>query len=235
MAGLEVWTFLKDFALLGAAITGAVVAVRGLGTWQQQLTGQSEYDLSRRILVSLFKYRDAINAARHPAMWANEMPSPPTEEASKMKDAEIRHYGLSNGYQRRWDKVQEQRSSLYADLLEAEAIWGNELPDMFKNVYRLENELLGKIQNYLRMENPRTSSRTKEALEKINQKSREVMYDISGESPDEFKQDLLSAIGPIEVYLKPKLGHKKYSINMKGGAHKRKTPIEFLASTRWKK
>lgn len=217
MTCLEFWTFLKDLTLLGAAVTGAVVAVRGLGTWQQQLKGQSEYDLSRRILVSLFKYRDAINAARHPAMWANEMPSPPAEEAEKMKDEEIRHYGLSNGYQNRWDKVQEQRSSLYADLLEAEAIWGNDLPDMFKAVYSLENELFRKIRNYLEMVNPRTNSGMREALEKINRESRDIMYDISGEEPDEFKQDLLNAIEPIETYLKPKLGHKKGITNKASG------------------
>ncbi len=76
--------------LSGAAITGAVVAVKGLGTWQRQLKGQSEYELSRRILVALFKYRDAITGVRHPAMWAYEMSSPPEEEATKMSREQLR-------------------------------------------------------------------------------------------------------------------------------------------------
>ena len=106
MSCAEIVTLLKDLVLSGAAITGAVVAVKGLGTWQHQLKGQSEYELSRRILVSVFKYRDAINGVRHPAMWAYEMPSPPEEEATKMSREQIRFYGTSKAYQARWDKVQ---------------------------------------------------------------------------------------------------------------------------------
>lgn len=55
MTCAEIVTSLKDLVFTGAAITGAVVAVKGLGTWQRQLKGQSEYELSRRILVTLFK------------------------------------------------------------------------------------------------------------------------------------------------------------------------------------
>jgi hypothetical protein len=215
---LEIWSVLKDLTLLGAAVTAAVVAVKGLGTWQQQLKGQAEYDLSRRILVSLFKYRDAINNARHPAMWVNEMPSPPVKEAEKMKGEDFWHYGLSNGYQNRWDKVQEQKSSLNADLLEAEAIWGNRLPEMFKAVYALDHELYRKICNYLEMKRPRADSVTKDAFEKNYSNSRDIMYRTSNEEPDEFKQDLLNAIDPIKRYLKSKIGHKEGITNRASGA-----------------
>jgi len=52
----ELVVLVKNLILSGAAITGAVVAIKGLSTWQRQLEGQSEYDLSRRILVSLCKF-----------------------------------------------------------------------------------------------------------------------------------------------------------------------------------
>ena len=68
MTCIEIFTIIKDAAVTGAAITGAFVAFKGLGTWRRQLKGLSEYELSRRILVTLFKYRDAINGVRHPAM-----------------------------------------------------------------------------------------------------------------------------------------------------------------------
>ncbi len=64
MSCTEVISVVKDIVLSGAAITGAVVAVKGLGTWQRQLKGQSEYELSRRILVTVFKYRDAIDGGK---------------------------------------------------------------------------------------------------------------------------------------------------------------------------
>jgi len=164
---MEVFTLIKDIVLVGAAITGATVAVKGLGTWQRQLKGQSEYELSRRILVSLFKYRDAINGVRHPTMWSYEMPNPPEEDIKTMSSEQIRFYGTSKAYQIRWDKVQEERTSLYADLLEAEAIWGTALNDHFKVVFDLQHELFTRIRHYLELLNPDTHEATKEAIRKI--------------------------------------------------------------------
>ena len=209
MTCTEIVTLLKDLVLSGAAITGAVVAVKGLGTWQRQLKGQSEYELSRRILVSEFKYRDAINGVRHPAMWAYEMPSPPEEEAKTMSREQIRFYGTSKAYQARWDKVQAERTTLYADLLEAEAIWGTELRELFKGVFDLEHELFTRIRHYVELINPDTYEATKEAIRNICNEARDIMYDNLSEEPDEYKQDLISAIEEIEKYLKPKLSHEK--------------------------
>lgn len=209
MTSTEIVTLLKDLVLSGAAITGAVVAVKGLGTWQRQLKGQSEYELSRRILVSVFKYRDAINGVRHPAMWAYEMPSPPEEEAKTMSREQIRFYGTSKAYQARWDKVQAERTTLYADLLEAEAIWGTELQQLFKGVFDLEHELFTRIRHYVELINPDTDEASKEAIRNIDKKARDIMYDNLSEEPDEYKQDLIRAIEEIEKYLKPKLSHEK--------------------------
>ena len=175
----EILTLIKDIILIGAAITGSVVAVKGLGTWQRQLKGQSEYDLSRRILVTLFKYRDAINGVRHPAMWANEMPSPPEDEAKNMNREQIRFYGSAKGYQNRWGKVQTERTSLYADILEAEAIWGIKLKDLFKEVFNLEHELFTSVRHYIELINPDTSEASKDAIIKIDKERRDIMYDPS--------------------------------------------------------
>ena len=202
-------TSLKDLVLTVAAITGAVVAVKGLGTWQRQLKGQSEYELSRRILVTLFKYRDAINGVRHPAMWAYEMPIPPEDEAKDMNQEQIRFYGTSKAYQARWDKVQTERSSLYADLLETEAIWGDDLKTLFKKIFDLEHELATRIRHYLELINPDKNEASKSAIRKIDKENRDIMYDLLCDEPDEFKQDMLSAIESIEKYLKPKLSHEK--------------------------
>ncbi|WP_144191778.1 MULTISPECIES: hypothetical protein [Shewanella] len=209
MTCMEIFTLIKDIAVTGAAITGAIVAVKGLGTWQRQLKGQSEYELSRRILVTLFKYRDAINGVRHPAMWGHEMPNPPEDEARSMSPEQIRFYGTSKAYQARWDKVQVERTALYADLLEAEAIWGTDLNNLFKVIFDLQHELLTRIRHYLELINPDTHESSKEAIRKIDEKNRDIMYDLLGEEPDEYKTDIINAIKSIEAYLKPKLSHEK--------------------------
>jgi len=205
----ETVSLLKDLILAGAAITGSVVAVKGLGTWQRQLKGKSEYELSRRILVSLFKYRDAINGVRHPMMWAHEMPAPPEDKAQKMSSEQIRFYGTQKAYEARWDQVQSVRSSLYADLLEAEAIWGSSLKDLFKKAFDLEHELAVSIRHYLTLCNPDTEEASREAVRKIQGKRRDIMYDDLSEEGDEYKKDFAAAIEGIEKYLKPKLSHEK--------------------------
>lgn len=209
MTCMEVFTVIKDLIVAGAAITAAIVAVKGLDTWRRQLKGHSEYELSRRILVTLFKYRDAVNGVRHPAMWNSEMPKPSDEEKESMDAGQIRFYGTSKAYQARWEKVQDERTSLYADLLEAEAIWGDKLNNHFKEVFGLEHELLTQIRLYLEQINPEVPEHSKEAIRKVDKKKRDIMYDKSGEEPDEFKSDLITAIKKIEVYLKPKLNQEK--------------------------
>lgn len=195
----------KDLIFIGTAITGAAVAIKGLSTWQRQLKGHAEYELSRRILVSLFKFRDAINDVRHPAMWAYEMPAPNDEEAEKMTPDEVRFYGTSRDYQARWDKVRNENTNLYADLLEAEALWGNELKTLFKAVFDLEHELMAAIRHYLERINPDTPQSLKDALRRIDEKRRDIMYDDFSDEGDEFKNDFRIAVENIEKYLKPKL------------------------------
>ncbi len=123
-----------------------------------------------------------------------------------MNPDQIRFYGTSKAYQARWDKVQIERSTLYADLLEAEAIWGTDLKILFKKVFDHEHELLTRIRHYIELIDPDRNETSKEAIEKIYAKRRDIMYDL-GEDPDEFKQDLFSAIEDIEKYLKPKLSY----------------------------
>ena len=207
MTYIEFFEISKNIVLAVAAAIGAYVAFKGLGTWQRQLKGQFEYELSRRILVSLFKYRDAINGVRNPVMWGGEMPVPPSEERGKMDYEQIKFYGLSKTYQARWDKVTEQRSALHADLLEAEATWGKELNPKFENIFKLENELVRAVSQHLRISNPATSDQLRESISRSISNRRDILYDESYESPDDYKKDFLNAVSEVETYLKTKLKH----------------------------
>jgi hypothetical protein len=204
----EIVSLVKDLILSGAAVTGAVVAIKGLGTWQRQLKGQSEYELSRRILVSLFKYRDSINGVRNPVMMGYEMPTPPENESKNMSYEQINYYGTSKAYQNRWDKVQKERTTLYADLLEAEALWGKELNDLFKIIFDLERELFINIHNYLTVINPDTDPAMKEAMQKIRKSKRDIMYSEFGDESEVYQNEFKAGVENIERYLKPRLSHK---------------------------
>ncbi len=121
---------------------------------------------------------------------------------------EIQYYGTSKAYENRWSKVQEERSSLYADLLEAEALWGTELKDQFDVLFSLEHELMNYIRNYLKLTNPKTTNVEKASMEKHLSKKRDVMYDdLSDSDEDEFRTEFKAGVASIELYLKPKLVH----------------------------
>ena len=140
-------------------------------------------------------------------MWAYEMPSPPDDEAKDMSHEQLRFYGTSKAYQARWDKVQNERTILYTDLLEAEALWGSELKNLFKVVFDLEHELFTSIRHYIELLNPDADEASKDAIRDIDNKRRDIMYDDLSEEGDEYKNDFKDGVENIEKYLKPKLTH----------------------------
>lgn len=195
----------KDMIVAGAAAVGAVVAVRGLSTWNRQLKGSVEYDLARRVLKITYRLRDAIKSVRHPMMWAEEMPMPPKDEAEKMSRDELSYYGSSRAYQTRWQKVADVRTDLQAELLEAEVLWGSDLEKRFEVFNKLEKELFIAIRDDLTLRNPKESEAMKQAVQRRRAIARDVMYDDLSETGDDFTKELLQAILPIEDFLKPHL------------------------------
>jgi len=202
---IETSTIIGNILLSGAAVTGAIVAVKGLNTWNRQLKGQHEYELSRRILVSLFKFRDVIFAVREPAIWLHEMESPP--EGQQNSQEYIQYYGVPKVYKARWKQVHSKKTVLYTDLLEAEAIWGSELRKPFKKIFDLEHELFNCVDSYLQLLNPDITEESKEVIQSLRREKRDIMYDQCSDELDDFTSEFFSAIEEAEQYLKPKLKH----------------------------
>jgi hypothetical protein len=195
----------KDTVLTIAAVVGAYVALRGLSTWNRQLKGGVEYDLTRRILKCTYRLREAIKGVRNPVIWANEMPTPPDTEASKMSKELQRHYGLANAYQKRWDKVTEVRTDLQTEMLEAEAIWGRIVYEKFEPLFKLQQELFSFVYINVSARDPDKPEQSRAAYQEIMQKKRDILYDLSSETPDEYTQDVTRAVEAIESFLKPHL------------------------------
>jgi hypothetical protein len=155
-------------------------------------------------LVNIYKYRDAIGGVRNPAIWPSEEPRPPEDQAEDMTFDQIRYYGISGAYQTRWDNVLESRVSLNAELMEAEAIWGTELKELFAPLFQLENDLYHCVRGYLTQLNPDTPDAVREAFANANT---DILYRSPQGRDDEFKDNLDQSIETIETYIKPKLGH----------------------------
>ncbi|MFQ5621782.1 MAG: hypothetical protein ACE5FS_00145 [Paracoccaceae bacterium] len=191
-----------------SAAAGAIIAGIGLSTWKSQTRWHSDRELARRLLVNLYKYRDAIKGVRNPAMFSNEMPKPPENEAEGMNADQIRYYGITTAYENRWKKAQDVRANLYSDFLEAEAIWGPDVRDLFHRIHKLQTELLMVVQNHLRLIDPDASDGMKEDYERIARKKRDILYDNWSED-DEFNKEFQDALAPIEAMLIGKLGQNR--------------------------
>lgn len=206
MGIVEIVAIVRDVIVCATAITGAVVAVKGLTTWRRQHKGQADYELARRLLTTLFRYRDAINGVRNPAMFAHEMPMPPPDEAAQMSPAKIRFHGLSKAYQARWDRVNVESSKLYPDLIESEALWGDELKKLFRVLKEREYELLLVVQDHLERSNPDADPELRS--EKRHDEFKILYGSNKLDGRDEYDASLKTAIEAIEKYLKPKLGYR---------------------------
>ena len=206
MTYLQIIDLINNISLTIAALVTVYVAIKGLNAWKLKLKGQSDYDLSRRLLITLFKYRDAIRGVRNPLIWNNEMPNTPVDDIKQMSLEQIQFLKTRLIYQDRLEKVQIERTKLYPDLLESEAIWGVELNKYFNELFKLENELLSNLQTLLELKNPDRPHDSDTIIYNVQIIS-PIVYDSLNDG-DIFNKAFLAEIKKIENYLKSKLLHK---------------------------
>ncbi|MCZ4257518.1 MULTISPECIES: hypothetical protein [unclassified Sulfitobacter] len=194
--------------LIACAAWGATIAAwKGLGTWQDQAKWQADRDLARRILVSVYNYRNSLYSVRHPAMPHAEMELDPKPEI-ELTASQRRSQGVVQAYARRWEKHRTSRVELDTLLIEADALWGKELSEIVKSIKSLEHELYIYIVNYLDA-NYREDQELAAEYQKILKKKRDILYDSLDDEKDEFRKDFLNALEPVEHFLANKLGRAK--------------------------
>lgn len=120
----EILTIIKDLLVSIAAIVTAVVAIKGLHSWQKEIKGKAEFETARLLLQSTYKTRDNIKACRSPFISGHEYPEwykgPIGIHSSKeKKDAHIYLY------KNRFNPILVSVQELDLAVLESEALWGN--------------------------------------------------------------------------------------------------------------
>ena len=110
------------------AYKGASYAYKGLSIWREQHSGKIESDLATRLLVSIYKYRDAVNDYANP--FIHPLLVPP-EYAPNISEQYRPFQVRMNLEKERYEKVDSARQEIYADLLISEALWGKELQVIF--------------------------------------------------------------------------------------------------------
>lgn len=193
----------KDLMLTVAAFVGMLVAMKGLDTWNRQLKGGVEYELTRRLLKCTYRLRESIKGVRHPMITPSEQMYPDAETALPVE--ERRYRGLAHAYQTRWEKVTAVRDDLQTELLEAEVVWGNAIYENFEPLFKLQQELFADVHSYLALINPDAGEQERSTWHGIRRARRQVLYDLAIAGEDEYSADVAQAISGIESYLKPHL------------------------------
>jgi len=191
----------KDLIIAGSALVAAFVAMKGLGSWKLQQRAKIEYDLARRILINTYKLRDAIGYVRAPFIAAGEMDSPPEDSEQASTAANVKHYQLASAYRKRFAFVDEARSTLMGDLLEAEVLWGKPVREAYEQLFRLASMLAVTIQLYLDEVKAGYSDLTGDE----RKEQRDIIYETGDHSKDSFSEKLRIACDEIEAQIRPAL------------------------------
>lgn len=199
---LEAWLpIVKDIILSGAAMIAGYVGLKGLGTWRRQLKGNTEYELAKQLLKSVYELREAISTVRRPFMQYSQEPDLPEEKLKALSQKEKQWHSMAQAYQKRWEPVSKAKSGLDTVLLEAEVVWGQSITEKISPLYGLVGELLWAIEDHLETMNPSVHYEYPGADEV--KKVREIMYARGSVEKDLYKKHLEEVIGAIQEELKP--------------------------------
>lgn len=205
------WTLTKDvFAVVGsiASALGVVAAVIygaiGLSTWRRQAKGSNDHDLSRRILLSLFRYREAINRVRFPSFREHEIQNDVNgEEKLDYEVARFRH--SAKVYSQRLSDVIARRSELNVELVEGDALWKKKLTALFYGIDDLEEQLFSYVNIYLWAANPELPDESRKAFHEQLAGKPNVLYDNLSKDGDDYRTKMNSEIAAIQDFLISKM------------------------------
>jgi hypothetical protein len=200
---INIISALKDISTLVLLWIGAKVAWEGLSVWKTQIRGNTEYDLARRTLKAVYKVRDAVESVRYPFISNAEMNNAQSElvsrhipESGDPPPKPTRADLMKAVYNVRWREVKEAGLKLHDEYVEVEAVWGKEAKTLLLAVQKSVVRLSLALEQYLEDE-------------KLNKEDsiaiRAVVFNTSGEVPDEFSKNLNEKIENIEEFLKPML------------------------------
>ncbi|MNP01034.1 hypothetical protein D3C76_928360 [compost metagenome] len=204
------WALTKDvFSVLGTVVSAigvglaAWVGFSGLATWRRQNKGTSDHDLSRRLLMDLYRLRDAIGHARNPVIFGGV--GGDEDQAQGLNFLQLSYRNTVRSYEKRFSLIDEVRVRLNTSLLESEAVWDEEVKSRFSPIFKLQHELFLNVRAYLITINPDEDDERVRVYQKILRERRDVLYEFPLEGEDVFKVELDAALSHVEDYLRPKL------------------------------
>lgn len=177
-----------------AAAATAIFAWKALSTWKDQFKTKNNHELAQKLLMSIYKYRDAIANIRTPTLYMVDIHANEQEKYSATCDH----------FQKKYDMVSECLAEIDSARVEAEAIWDSNILSHIGAIYSFAGNLKRLIYHHLEAQNPNYSTDQQSDHRKIVMDDKYGLFD-RPDKDDPFKKDLEEAITNIEKYLKEKM------------------------------
>lgn len=197
----EIIAAIKDILLGGAAVTMAIVAVKGLQSWSRELKGKTEFETARGLIKATYKLRDELAICRSPFIRAQEFPksySGSLGDHSSEEDAQAYAYVYKN----RWEPVWEAIQNFDTHTLEAEALWGNEIRERADQLRQCVRDLNASIQSFL--DDKASGGQHFKADRDFGKKIR-MQVSAMKENENELTKQITDSVGNIEDFIRPHL------------------------------
>lgn len=205
------WALTKDvFSVIGTVVSAIGVGLAGwvgfsgLATWRRQNKGTADHELSRRLLIDIYKLRDRIRQVRNPVMFIKENLTG-DDPSQQLYRQQVIFKHTADFYRNQFSAIDEIRSRLETSLLESEAVWDEKLKLLVRPVLDLQSEIFTKVISYLGSINPNEAEDRVLSHRNVLTHGRNSLYESHIEGEDTFNAELKAALSNIEDYLRPKL------------------------------
>ena len=198
----ELIAVIKDIVLALAAIVTATVAIKGLTTWDRQLRGTAGFEAARAVAKSAYKVRDTLQDCRSPFLSSHEFP-PEYYESRSNRAPEQKAKGYAFLYTNRWSPVWQAMQEFDANVLEAEALWGQSIrtaTDPLRKVVRELNIAIDAI-----IANAASGGEDFSSDRDFEKKIRSMVSAVRTDSKNEVNIQLATAVQLIDDQLLPHL------------------------------
>jgi hypothetical protein len=183
----DVVTALATCLVALATIVGVGIAALGLRTWRLQLQGTAHFDLARRLLLEVYRLRDALERVRSPLMMVSEAAGADDDLPWEL-----------TAYERRWQRVVEAQAPLEVCVYESEILWGDAARTLMRELAGQTNALYLALGAFARSKH--------DEHESLTQEQRGVLY--GGSEHDAFSAELRTTVEGFEAYVRPHLPAK---------------------------
>jgi hypothetical protein len=197
----------SSIAVAFAAVTAAWAAIRGLGTWREQLVWQSDRDLANRVLSAVYSYRNALFEFRRPKLSSEEDELYGEQKDNKTYDFDEQMQKMEPILSQRIKFVAQKSADLSIVLEEVRFTWGSDLPEAFSSIFSLEVEISNFLGSYYRSL-PNMDEKLRKTIHEALMSYRGVISE-AYDDEETRRIELSNRVKEIESFLQKKLGRKQ--------------------------